>query len=157
VRTPEGTPIPPNTLDELKHDMAHLRFISDQIDEVKARLARLQKAPKKEPHAIVRLLAARIYGLGIETAEMLAHEVFSRDLRDRRAMPGYAGLTGSPDESGERRRERGLARARNALVAARCASSRLMSLRFVDGANQRGPIDRARDRRRPHHHARFKA
>src|SRR5262245_27940353 len=76
-----------------------------RVDEVeKARLARLQKAPKKGPHAMVRLLAS-IYGLGIETADMLAHEVFSRDLRDRRAVPRYAGLTGSLDESGERRRE----------------------------------------------------
>jgi len=116
VRTPEGTPIPPNSLDELKHDMAHLRFISDQIDEVeKACLARLQKAPKKGPHAMVRLLAS-IHGLGIETADTLVHEVFSKNFRDRRGAPRYAGLTGSPDESGERRREKGLARAGNTRV-----------------------------------------
>ena len=112
VRTPEGTPIPPNTLDELKHDMAHLRFIRDQIEEVeKSRLARLQKAPQKGPHAMVRSLAS-IHGLGIETADMLVHEVLLRSLRDQRAVPRYAGLTGSPDESGQRRREKGLARVR---------------------------------------------
>src|SRR5262249_28350456 len=38
------------------------------------------------------------------------------NLRDRRAVARYAGLTGSPDESGSRRREKGLARARNARV-----------------------------------------
>jgi hypothetical protein len=32
-------------------------------------------------------------------------------LRDRKAVARYAGLTGSPDESGARRREKGLARA----------------------------------------------
>jgi len=37
-------------------------------------------------------------------------------LRDRKAVARYAGLTGSPDESGKRRRERGLARAGNARV-----------------------------------------
>jgi transposase len=80
VRTPEGKPIPPNTLDELKRDMTHLRFISDQIDEVeKARLARLRKEPKKRSHAMV-LLLARIR-LGIETADMLTHEAFLRNLR----------------------------------------------------------------------------
>jgi transposase len=116
VRTPEGKPIPPNTLDELKHDMTHLRFISDQIDEVeKARLARLRKEPKKKSHAMV-LLLARIRGLGVETADMLTHEVFLRNLRDQRAVPRYAGLTGAPDESGETRREKGLARAGNARV-----------------------------------------
>jgi transposase len=43
-------------------------------------------------------------------------EVFSRKLRDRRAVARYAGLTGAPDESGNKRRERGLAKAGNARV-----------------------------------------
>ena len=47
---------------------------------------------------------------------MLTHEVLSRDLRDQRAVGRYAGLTGSPDESGRRRREKGLAKAGNARV-----------------------------------------
>ena len=37
-------------------------------------------------------------------------------LRDRRAVARYAGLTGSPDESGSKRREKGLAKAGNARV-----------------------------------------
>ena len=47
---------------------------------------------------------------------MLVNEVFWRQFRDRRAVARYAGLTGSPDESGKRRREKGLARAGNARV-----------------------------------------
>ncbi len=47
---------------------------------------------------------------------MLVHEALSRDLRDRRAVARYGGLTGAPDESGKRRREKGLARAGNARV-----------------------------------------
>src|SRR5437868_2250551 len=35
---------------------------------------------------------------------------------DRRAVARYAGLTGAPDESGSKRREKGLARAGNARV-----------------------------------------
>jgi transposase len=62
------------------------------------------------PHALVRLLA-RIVGVGVETADMLVHEVLSRPIRDRRAVAHYAGLTGAPDESGAQRREQGLARA----------------------------------------------
>src|SRR6185503_7169255 len=58
----------------------------------------------------------RIYGLGWETADLLVHELLSRTLRDRKAVARYAGLTGSPDESGSRRRERGLARAGNVRV-----------------------------------------
>ena len=61
------------------------------------------------PHAMVRLLAS-VIGVGIETADMLVQEVLSRNLRDRRAVARYAGLTGSPDESGSKRREKGLAK-----------------------------------------------
>lgn len=42
-------------------------------------------------------------GVGVETADMLAREVFSRPLRDRKAVARYAGLTGAPDESGQKR------------------------------------------------------
>ena len=62
------------------------------------------------------LLLARVIGIGIETADMLVQEVLSRKLRDRRAVARYGGLTGSPEESGARRREKGLARAGNARV-----------------------------------------
>lgn len=58
---------------------------------------------------MVKLLV-RIIGVGIETADMLVHEVLSRQLRDRRAVARYAGLTGAPDESGKRRRQKGLGR-----------------------------------------------
>ena len=61
-------------------------------------------------------LLVRVVGVGIETADMLAHEILSRGLRDRRAVARYAGLTGAPDESGSRRREKGLAKAGNARV-----------------------------------------
>jgi transposase len=116
LSTPEGGPLPPNTLAELRRDMARLRFVMDQINEIEAaRLQRLEQAPAEGPHAMVRLLA-RVIGVGIETADMLVHEILSRNLRDRRAVARYAGLTGSPDESGQKRREKGLARAGNARV-----------------------------------------
>jgi transposase len=116
LRTPEGELLPPNTLAELRRDMARLRFVMDQVKEIeKTRLRRLQQSPDVKAHVMVRLLA-RVIGVGIETADMLVHEVLSRGLRDRRAVARYAGLTGSPDESGSRRREKGLAKAGNARV-----------------------------------------
>jgi transposase len=114
--TPEGAPLPPNTLAELRRDMARLRFIMDQIREIEAaRLVRLEQNPEQGSHAMVRLLA-QVIGIGIETADMLVHEMFVRSLPDRKAVARYGGLTGSPDESGAKRREKGLARAGNARV-----------------------------------------
>jgi transposase len=116
LSTPEGKPIPPNTLDEIRRDMARLAMVREQIDAIEqARLARLEQAPEVGPHAMVRLLA-RIVGVGVETADMLVQEVLCRNLRDRRAVARYVGLTGSPDESGKRRREKGLAKTGNARV-----------------------------------------
>ena len=116
LRTPEGGTIPPNTLAELQREMAHLSFINEHIKQIEdARLIQLKQAPQHGSKAKVVQLG-RINGIGIETADMLANEVFSRDLRDQRAVARYAGLTGSPDESGRRRREKGLAKAGNARV-----------------------------------------
>jgi len=116
LRTPEDEPIPPNTLAELRRDMERRRLVSEQIRQIEnARLEHIEHAPSHGPHAMVRLLA-RVIGVGIETADMLVQEVLSRNMRDRRAVARYAGLTGSPDESGTRRREKGLARSGNARV-----------------------------------------
>ena len=116
LRTPEGAPVPVNTRAELRRDLARLHLIMEQIKAIEAaRLERLQQAPDQGPHAMVRLLA-RVVGIGVETADMLVQEVLSRNLRDRRAVARYAGLTGAPDESGATRREKGLAKAGNARV-----------------------------------------
>ena len=116
LRTPEGQPLPPNMLEEMRRDMARLAVVRDQITTIeKARIIQLEQAPGSGCNAMVVLLA-RVIGVGIETADMLVHEVLSRNLRDRRAVARYAGLTGSPDESGSKRREKGLAKAGNARV-----------------------------------------
>jgi transposase len=116
LRTPEGEPIPPNTLAEMQRDLERRRFVLEQIKQIeKTRLDNLKKAPKIGPNAMV-LLLARVIGVGIETADMLVHEILSRNLRDRRAVGRYGGLTGSPDASGNKRREKGLSQSGNARV-----------------------------------------
>jgi len=124
LRTAEDTPLLENTRAELGRHLARLRVVREQIRAIEHE--RLRKfaaaAGDKGPHAMSRLIA-RVCGVGVETADMLVNEVLSRNLRDRRAVARYAGLTGSPDESGSRRRERGLARAGNARV--RCGMIQL--------------------------------
>jgi len=125
LRTAEGTPLPQNTRAEMRRQLARLRVVREQISAIeRERLRKLAAAPAEErgPHAMVRLLA-RVLGVGVETADMLVNEILLRHLRDRKAVARYAGLTGSPDESGRRRRERGLARAGSARV--RCGMIQL--------------------------------
>ena len=116
LRTPEGLPIPPHTLGELRRDLARLRLVKEQLKEIEnERQERLKLAPREGRHPML-LMLAKLKGIGIETADTLVNEVLYRELRDRRALARYGGLTGSPDESGSKRREKGLARAGNARV-----------------------------------------
>ena len=116
LRTPEGEPIPPNTHAELLRHLQRLRLLKEQIAGIEEeRIRRLSRPTHNGTDAMVRLLA-KVRGIGVETAEMLVCEVLCRGLRDRRAVARYSGLTGTPDESGRRRREKGLPRAGNARV-----------------------------------------
>jgi transposase len=116
LRTPENVSIPLNTLAEIRRDLARLAVVREQIKVIEqARLEALRRAPDKAPHAMLQVLS-RVVGVGIESADMLVREVLVRNLRDRRAVARYAGLTGAPDESGAKRREKGLAKAGNARV-----------------------------------------
>jgi transposase len=116
LRTPEGSALPPNTLAELRRDLARLQLVKQQIAEIeRVRLERLRQPPADAAQAMLSMLR-RVVGVGVETADVLVHELLVRNLRDRRAVARYGGITGAPDESGARRREKGLARAGNARV-----------------------------------------
>jgi transposase len=116
VRTPEGIPRPSNAVAALQRQMGRFRLIKEQIKAIeRVRLQCLQRDAAEKFNAMVFMLV-RIIGLGVETAEQLVHEILSRNLRDRKAVARYAGLTGSPDESGSKRREKGLSRSGNRRV-----------------------------------------
>jgi transposase len=135
LRTPEGAALPPNTLAELRRDLARLVFVKEQIKQLEAaRLERLERASGERRNAMV-LLLARVVGVGVETADMLVNEILSRSLRDRKAVARYAGLTGSPSESGTKRRERGLAKAGNARVRRGMLQLAWRFLRFQEASD----------------------
>jgi len=113
LRTPNGEPIPPNTLDELYRGLERLALFKKQIKAIEQKREQQLKAKPTHGTNPLVLMLAKIFGLGLETADVLVHEVLTRNLRDHRAVGRYAGLTGSPDESGKTRREQGLAKAGN--------------------------------------------
>lgn len=116
LRTPEGELIPPHTLAARQRDLQRRQVLRSQIAEIEvARRQRLQERPGERPHAML-LIIAKVVGVGVETADMLVQEVLMRPIRDRRALARFAGLTGSPNESGATRRSKGLARSGNARV-----------------------------------------
>ena len=98
VRTAEGIPLPENTRAELRRHLARLRVVRDQVHAVEQeRLRKLATAPAadKGSHAMVRLIA-RVLGAGVETADVLVNEIFSRHWRDRRPSPDTPALPARP-------------------------------------------------------------
>lgn len=92
LRTPEGAPLPANTLAELRREITRLQLIAGQLREIEtARLERLLQPPRAGAHPMIRLLA-QVRGVGIETADLLANEAFSRPLRDQRAVARFGAL-----------------------------------------------------------------
>ena len=150
LRTPEGEPVPPHTLAELRREMSRLRLLTEQIREIEtARLERLERQPNRGAHPMIRLLA-RVRGLGIETADMLAQEAFSRRLRDRRAVARYGGLTGAPDESGAPARE-GIGQGRQHPCATRHDPTRLALSDVSEGQRSGAVVPNPHERRAQRH------
>src|SRR3546814_4226916 len=75
-----------------------------EIEAARDRVLTVARPDREE--RMIRLLV-QIVGLGVETATVLVREMFCRPFRDRRALAGYAGLTGTPFRSGGLEREQG--------------------------------------------------
>jgi transposase len=91
LRTPEGEPIPPHSMAELMRDMARLSLVRNQIRAIEeARVQRLQHSPQQHAHPMI-LLLAKVTGIGVDTADLLVHEVLTRGLRDHERWRVTAG------------------------------------------------------------------
>src|SRR5947209_5374367 len=71
LRTPNGEPIPPNTLAQLYRGLERLAVIRKQIKAIEQELRqRLKAKPTHGTNPLV-LMLAKIFGLGLETANLL--------------------------------------------------------------------------------------
>jgi transposase len=118
LRSFAGMPLPDKTIAELRRVMARHRLVSEQLREIEAERDRVATAahPDRAERMIQHL--AQIVGLGLETATLLVRERLCRPFRDRRAVAGFAGLTGTPFRSGGMEREQGIGKNGNARASA---------------------------------------
>jgi transposase len=112
----DGAPLPPETMNSVKLLLAQHRLLSQQLKEIEE--AREKVVEIENPDRLQRMIQmlARLFGLGLETATVLAHEVFSRRFKDRRALGGFVGLTGTPYDSGGSKTEQGISKNGNPQV-----------------------------------------
>jgi transposase len=116
LKTVDGRPLPQNTMDSLQRLMAQQRLLSQQLKEIET--ARSQVVAAANPDRVEKMIQTlvAIVGLGVETATVLAQEVFARKFRDRKALASFLGLTGTPYNSGGSRREQGISKKGNPRV-----------------------------------------
>ena len=113
LRCFDGAPLPPKLLEELRRLLTRHQLLSSQLKEIET--AREQAMLTDEADAAIqriRLLTALV-GLGLATSTALVREVFARSFRDRKALAGFCGLTGTPFNSGGREREQGISKRGN--------------------------------------------
>jgi transposase len=96
----------------LQREWAHLVFVRATIRRLEQeRRARLQTEREERGIAVARQLM-RLAGIAEQGATVLSAELFSwRAFRSGRELGGFLGLTGTPYDSGGRRREQGISKA----------------------------------------------
>ena len=111
VRDWEDKPLPGAWVAELKREQQRLRLVEEQLKDIEeqqaAALAQaatpsLQKADK----------LCRLKAVGPQSGWVLSHECFGwRTFANRKHLGSFAGLTGTPFDSGETLREQGISKA----------------------------------------------
>jgi transposase len=111
-----GLPVPSALGEELERQRQRLELVQQQITELEKRQEALLATPQTETQRVAARLA-HLRGVGPVSAWLLAHEFFGwRQLRNRRQVGALAGLTGTPYDSGQCRRDQGISKAGNKRV-----------------------------------------
>ncbi len=113
VRTGDGRALPPALKEEIVREHERLCLVNKQLAklEAKSKAERRAAAPGSAEAKIVHL--AQLKGIGPVGAQGLVNEMFYRSFDNRRQVGSYIGLTGTPYDSGESRREQGISKAGN--------------------------------------------
>lgn len=103
-----GAPLPPGVRARVRQLWTLLSAI--EAERYRARYAEDQalRRPTMTPTCAQRLVQLR--GVGARSATVLADELFTRNLRNRREVGGLTGLVSAPHQSGTRRIDQGLTR-----------------------------------------------
>jgi len=118
VRRWDGGPLPPALQRRLAREWAKVALLTEQIQAVEAaRRETLRAATDPVVEQVRQLLQLR--GIGEHSAWLYVLEFFGwRGFRNRREVGGLAGLTPTPYQSGDQRREQGIGKAGNRYIRA---------------------------------------
>jgi transposase len=113
MRTGDGRPLPPRLKDEIRREHERLLLVHRQMKALEAENLAAHRAPAAGPVEAKVVQLAQLKGLGPQIAQVLVNEVFYRDFKNRRQVGSCFGLTDTPFDSGESRRQQGISKAGN--------------------------------------------
>jgi transposase len=116
LRQWDGTPVPSGLRQRLLREFQSWQLVGGQIHDLEARRTEQIRDPLTPQGEQVRQLL-KLKGIGENAAWLLVREFFGwREIRNRRELASLAGLTPTPYDSGEVRREQGISKAGNRRV-----------------------------------------
>lgn len=111
LRDWKGGPLPELLAGELKREQQRLVLLQEQIRGLEARQREALACPNSVATQKAKRLEA-LKGVGVQSSWILSHECFGwRKFRNRKQVGSFAGLTGTPFDSGDTLREQGISKA----------------------------------------------
>jgi transposase len=113
MRTGDGRRLPPLLQEEIVREHERLCLADKHIVALEAKSRQELRAPAPGSAAAKIMQLVGFKGIGVIGGQQLVNEVFYRSFDNRRQVGSYFGLTGTPYDSGESRREQGISKAGN--------------------------------------------
>jgi len=113
MRTGDGRTLPARLSEEIVREHDRLCVAHKQVAalEAQSKAELCAAAPGSAAAKIMQLVDLK--SIGVTSGQKLVNEVFYRSFDNRRQVGSYFGLTGTPYDSGESRREQGISKAGN--------------------------------------------
>ena len=116
LRTGDGEALPPALAAEIGREYARLRLLMEQIVALEAEIHEGMSTASAGSTAAKAARLHQLVAIGVNGAQLLAHEIYYRSFANARQVGSYTGLAGTPYNSGETRREQGISKAGNPRV-----------------------------------------
>jgi transposase len=113
MRTGDGRTLPARLSEELVREHDRLCVAHKQIAALEAQSKAELCAAAAGSAAAKIMQLVDLKSIGVTSGQKLVNEVFYRSFDNRRQVGSYFGLTGTPYDSGESRREQGISKAGN--------------------------------------------
>lgn len=113
ARTGDGHGVPPALAGEIAREHARLVLLVEQVAAVETEIRATLQTASAGSTAAKTLQLMTLKSIGAASAQLLANEVYYRDFANRRQLGSFIGLTGTPYDSGQARREQGISKAGN--------------------------------------------